>query len=232
MTGSCALRGPRSRLALLVARVSLFIGICLGGWLGGDSIAEAAEQPDLEKPQVEVEIAPPEFDVVPPRAEDLRPELDEVQRPEPELPDVVEIEPPAPVDEQEPPAVIDDPDPTLVAAPTALPPTQQPSAAPPRAAQAVPLPPEPVAVARTHARSPAEPRASNPDSADEAPLNSSDHDTDPPSQPASGDSDLRGALVVLPTGPSLTNPRTVGSNHPENRPISGLSSAEPSASPD
>ncbi|MDA3627452.1 hypothetical protein OU415_18565 [Saccharopolyspora sp. WRP15-2] len=232
MTGSCALRGPRSRLALLVARVSLFSGICLGGWLGTDSIAEAADQPDLEKPQVEVEIAPPELDVVPPRAEDLHPELDEVQRPEPEPPDAVEIEPPAPVDQQEPPASVDDPDPTPMAAPTALPSMQQPSAAPPRAARAEPSPPEPVAVERTHAHSPAEPRAPNPDSADEAPLNSSDHDTDAPSQPASGTGDLRGALVVLPTGPSLTNPRTVGSKHPENRPISGLSSAEPSASPD
>ncbi|RKT84879.1 hypothetical protein SAMN05421805_10171 [Saccharopolyspora antimicrobica] len=235
MTGNCARRGPGSRLALLIARVSLFSGLCVGGWLGGSSAAEAVELPDVEQPRIEITPARP--DVAPPRLDDLRPVLDEVQRPEPAQPDVVEIEPPAPLDaqESESPAAIEEPVPTPAAAPTAPPPVQQPSAAPPRPAQAVLLPAEPVAVPRTHPRSPAEPRApTEPESADEAPLDDGDHDTSPQPAPGTGGgvNDLRSALVVLPTGPSLTRPSAVSSTRPENRPVAGLASAEPSASPD
>ncbi|KAA5829244.1 hypothetical protein ABT337_25900 [Saccharopolyspora hirsuta] len=235
MTGSCAQRAPRSRLALLVARVSLFSAFCFGGWLGGSAVAEAVELPDVEPPEIEVAAAEP--DIARPLLDDLRPELDEVQRSEPQLPDAVEIDPPAPVDEQEPPAATDEPAPAPVAAPTVPPPAQQRAAAPPRVEQAAPLPPEPVSVPRDHPRSAAEPRAPNTtESADETPRDGGDHDTDVPQQPASGSgsgvNDLRGALVVLPTGPSLTDPSAVGSTRAENRPVTGLSSAEPSASPD
>ncbi|MDA3649136.1 hypothetical protein LZ318_15200 [Saccharopolyspora indica] len=231
MTGNCARRGPGSRLALLVARVSLLSGLCIGGWLGGSSAAEAVELPDVEQPRIE--IAPARPDVAPPRLDDLRPVLDEVQRPAPEQPDVVEIEPPAPLGAQEPPAAIDEPVPTPAAAPTVPPPAQQRPAEPPSPAQAAPLPAEPVAVPRTHLRTPAEPRApTKPEPADEAPPG--DHNTSPQPAPGSGGgvNDLRTALVVLPTGPSLTCPSAVGSTHPENRPFTGLASAEPSASPD
>lgn len=232
MTGSCA-RRPGSRLALLFARVSLLSGLCIGGWLGGNSVAEAAELPDVEQPRIE--IAPARADVEQPQLDDLRPVLDEVQPPETGLPDAVEIEPPAPVSTQEPPAAIDEPAPTPAAAPTVPPSAQQHSAAPPRPAQTVLLPAEPVTVPRAQPRTPAEPRApTEPEPVDEAPPSDSDHDTSP--QPASGSgsgaNDLRGALVVLPAGPSLADPSAVRSPRPENHPVAGLASAEPSASPD
>ncbi|MER7013228.1 hypothetical protein ABT324_17560 [Saccharopolyspora sp. NPDC000359] len=235
MTGSRAQRAPRSRLAVLAARVSLLSALCVGGWFGASSLAEAVELPDVALPEVEVSATEP--DIARPLLDDLRPELDEVQRPEPQPPDAVEVDPPDPVGEQDPPATADEPASVPVAAPTVLPPAQQRPGAPTRAEQAAQLPQESVAVPRAHPRSAAEPRAPNTaGSADEAPLDSGDHDTGAPQQPAPGSgggvNDLRGALVVLPTGPSLTDPSAVGSTHPENRPVAGLSSAEPSASPD
>lgn len=268
VTGSCAQRGPRSRFALLVARVSLLGGLCAAGWFGGGAVAEAVEPPDVERPRVEV--TPTEPGVTHPHLDELRPELDELRPAErggarpavpeedelrPSRPDLDEVEPAEPDLDEVQPAEPELPDiattapaapfaaelavdPTATpAAPTTLPPEPPRPDAAPRVELGAPPDRATTAATSDHPRGAAEPRAPDPaEPASTAPLDDSDHGTDAPSQPASGNGggahDLRTALVVLPTGPSLAHPSALGVPRPEDRPVLGTSSAEPSASPD
>lgn len=50
MKGICALRGPRSRIATFLVRVSLFSGVCLGVMVGGATAASAAEHAHADQP--------------------------------------------------------------------------------------------------------------------------------------------------------------------------------------
>lgn len=52
MKGFCASRGPRSRTATFLVRVSLFSGLCLGVMVGGATAASAAEHAHADKPSV------------------------------------------------------------------------------------------------------------------------------------------------------------------------------------
>ncbi|MEB3370265.1 hypothetical protein [Saccharopolyspora mangrovi] len=50
--GICASRGPRSRTATFLVRVSLFSGLCLGVMVGGATAASAAEHAHADKPSL------------------------------------------------------------------------------------------------------------------------------------------------------------------------------------
>ncbi|MCI2421165.1 hypothetical protein MOQ72_27345 [Saccharopolyspora sp. K220] len=225
MTGTCAPRSVRSWLAALAVRAAFVGGLCVGGWLGGTSIAAATELPEFDQPRIEVE--PLVLDPAP---------APEVDRPEPPQ---VEV-PVPPIDEtDQAAATVDEPGSTPPVPPTP-PPNRQRSVEPPNADHAAPLPKQ-TAVHDATVQIIPKPRAPDaPAPSHAAPLTSPKPAPQEPSPPATslsagtiaGFSGLRGLLVILPTGPNLSDPAVIGAANPETRPLTGIPSFEPSASPD
>jgi hypothetical protein len=243
--GTCAQRSPWSRLGALAVRASLVSGLCIGGWLGMTAVAAAGERPEIDPPRVEVEHQVVDQE---PRAELDRPATDrpateqpEVERPLVERPHVEKpaVEPPGtdskrPVDRVDQPATVDDTGST----PTPAPQVRQHSVAPPSADRAASLPKDTM-VADAAARILPEPQA--PDASEPSHVvPPTTPNPDPPAPPASWLSTgataavagLRDLLVILPTGPSPSDPASTGVVDPETRPTTGILFFEPSASPD
>ncbi|MGP4015139.1 hypothetical protein [Saccharopolyspora sp. 5N708] len=225
MTGICALRGPRSRLGALAARVAFVGGLCVGGWLGGTAIAAATELPEIDQPQIEVE------QLV----------LDPAPAPEVDQPDPAQIEVPTPIDEtDQAAAIVDEPESTPPVPSTTPPPARQRAVEPLGFGRAAPLP-KPPAVPKANIRTIPQPRAPDaPAPSQAAPLNSSNPAPQDPSPPATslsaatatGLNGLRGLLVILPSSPNLSDRAAVGAANPETLPTTGILAFEPSASPD
>lgn len=239
--GTCAQRGPWSRLSALAVRAAFVGGLSIAGWLGAAAAADAVEAPEIDRPRVEVEQLV--LDQVAPPAP-ARPQLDPVERPVVEEPEVEppRIEAPAqPIaDPDQPGAVADETDSDPPVPPPPPPPVQQRSTAPTGEDRAAPLPkqsPVPDATVRIIPK-PRGPDASAPSRI--APP--TEPAPEPPVSPApattlsagttSWGGGLRGLLVTLPADPSPSGPVSTGVANRETRPTTGILSFEPSTSPD
>ncbi|MGW3468316.1 hypothetical protein ACWDKQ_07535 [Saccharopolyspora sp. NPDC000995] len=248
MTGTCAQRGPWSRLSALAVRAAFIGGLSIVGWLGAAAVADAVELPENDHLRVEVEqiVLDPVTNPAPAWPVAAWPELDPVARAVVEKP---EIEPPpieAPAkpkaDPDQTAAVADETDNAPLVPPPPPLPVQQRTAASTSDDQAAPQPkqsqsPVPDTTVRIIPK-PRGPDASAPSRvtppAEPAP--------EPPASPApattlsagstSCGGGLRGLLVILPADPSPSGPVSTGVDKREAWPTTGILSFEPSKSPD
>ncbi|MGI8308812.1 hypothetical protein [Saccharopolyspora hattusasensis] len=246
MTGTCAQRGPWSRLSALAVRAAFIGGLSIAGWLGAAAAADALELPENDHLRVEVEqiVLDPMANPVPANPAPAWPELDPVARPVVEKPEIEppRIEAPAPpnADPDQPAAVTDENDSAPPVPPPPPLPVQQRTAAPTSNDQAAPRPkqsPVPDATVRII------PKPRGPDeSAPSRVTPPTEPAPEPPVSPApattlsagstSWGGGLRGLLVILPADPSPSGPVSTGVDNRETRPTTGILSFEPSTSPD
>ncbi|PKW13074.1 hypothetical protein [Saccharopolyspora spinosa] len=250
MTGTCAKRGPWSRLSALAVRAAFIGGLSISGWLGAAAVADAVELPENDHLRVEVEQivldpvgSPAPANPVPASPELASPELDPVRA----LVEKPEIEPPridAPAqpntDPDQPAAVADETNSAPPVPPPPPLPVQQRTAAPTSDDQAAPRPkqsPVPDATVRIIPK-PRGPDASAPSHVTPP----TEPAPEPPVSPApattlsagstSWGGGLRGLLVILPADPSQSGPVSTGVDNRQTRPTTGILSFEPSKSPD
>ncbi|GAA0505614.1 hypothetical protein GCM10011581_32330 [Saccharopolyspora subtropica] len=233
VAGTCAPRSPWSRLRALAVRVAFVGGACLGGWFGSSAVATAIDLPEIDKPQIEVEL---------PRIAVDRPEPVQVQPSAPDRPVAVEpvrAETPEPDGEPAEAEAVDGNAPSTPATPPTPAPVPPPhSAAPPRVAHTAPLPNKRVAVPRAATHEIPQPRA--PDAAATpqiAPLNDAEPAPQPPTTTVTaavqaGASGLRDVQATMPVAAELAAPPGTWTAWPKTRTSTDVLSPEPSASPD